>query len=107
MSPKPRAPTQILLIRLSSLGDLVLCTSVLAPLERAGYRVSLVTKSEFAPLFRSQPGIDEVFAFDKKKGEAVAREELYAWAAERHFALVLDLQNSWRTWSWRGQLRRL
>ncbi|MGZ3655333.1 MAG: glycosyltransferase family 9 protein [Bdellovibrionota bacterium] len=107
MSPKPSAPTQILLIRLSSLGDLVLCTSVLAPLERAGYRVSLVTKSEFAPLFRSQPGIDEVFAFDKKKGEAVAREELYAWAAERHFALVLDLQNSWRTWSWRGQLRRL
>lgn len=106
MPPVPEKP-QVLLIRLSSLGDLVLCTSVLGPLERAGYRVSLVTKAEFAPLFRGQPGISEVFAFDKKKGEAAAREELFAWAEARGFSLVLDLQNSWRTWSWRRRLRRI
>ena len=57
----------ILLLRLSSLGDLVLATAALGPLARAGCRVSLVTKAEFAPLFRGQPGLEEVFAFDKKK----------------------------------------
>jgi ADP-heptose:LPS heptosyltransferase len=98
---------QILLIRLSSLGDLVLCTSVLAPLEAAGYRVSLVTKAEFAPLFRGQRGLEEVFAYDKKKGERAARDELFAWAADRHFSCVIDLQNSWRTWGWRRHLRQL
>jgi ADP-heptose:LPS heptosyltransferase len=82
----------------------VLCTSALAPLERAGYSVSLVVKAEFATLFRDQPGIKEVFAFDKSKGESVAREELFAWAAQRKFTLILDLQNSWRTWGWRRRL---
>jgi ADP-heptose:LPS heptosyltransferase len=85
----------------------VLCTSALAPLERAGYCVSLVTKAEFAPLFRDQPGIVEVFAFDKSKGESLAREELLQWAAARKFTLILDLQNSWRTWGWRRALSRI
>jgi ADP-heptose:LPS heptosyltransferase len=75
-------------------------------LERAGYSVSLVTKAEFAPLFCGQPGIAEVFAFDKKKGEAAARDELLQWAETRGFQLILDLQNSWRTWTWRKALRK-
>lgn len=102
--PSPSSP-QILLIRLSALGDLVLATAAVAPLTRAGFRVSLVTKSEFAPLFRNQPGIADVFAFDKKKGEARARAELFQWVAERKFSLILDIQNSWRTWSWHERLR--
>lgn len=103
---EPVSP-KILLIRLSSLGDLVLATAAVAPLAAAGASVSLVTKSEFAPLFRGQPGIREVFAFDKKKGEREAREELFAWARTQGFTLILDLQNSWRTWSWRPGLRRI
>jgi ADP-heptose:LPS heptosyltransferase len=98
---------EILVIRLSALGDLVLATAAVGPLARAGYRVSLVTKVEFAPLFEGQPGIAEVFAFDKRRGEARAKAELLAWASRHRFERVLDLQNSWRTWGWRRRLRAL
>ncbi len=95
------------MIRLSSLGDLVLSTGALEPLRSAGFAVSVVTKSEFAPILESHPGIQEVYRFDKKVGEKAAREALFRWAAEGGFQFVLDLQNSWRTWSWRGRLRAL
>lgn len=99
------SPPHVLLIRLSSLGDLVLCTSAVAVLARAGARVSLVTKAEFAPLFRGQPGIHEVYAFDKSVGEREALENLAQWVGKGAFSLILDLQNSWRTWRWRARLR--
>ncbi len=100
---KPKA----LLLRLSSLGDLVLSTSAIGPLRSAGYSVSLVTKSEFASLFSGQEGIEQVYPFDKKIGEAEARDALLEWARAQKFDLILDLQDSWRTWRWRSGLRRL
>jgi heptosyltransferase-2 len=100
---------KVLLIRLSSLGDVVLATAAFAPLREAGYAVSLVTKAEFMPLFSGNPSLDQVYAFDKKKhgGEKGAREAFYAWASGQGFSAVLDLQNSWRTWSWRRRLSEL
>jgi ADP-heptose:LPS heptosyltransferase len=95
-----------LIIRLSSLGDLVLSTAAIAPLREAGYSVSFATKSEFASLFLGQPGIEQVYSFDKKAGgEKAARQAFIAWAKLQGFNLVIDLQNSWRTWRWRGELR--
>ncbi len=99
---------KVLLIRLSSLGDLVLSTAAIAPLRAAGYSVSLVTKSEFASLFLGQAALEQVYAFDKKAdGEAVARKKLLDWATLQGFSLVIDLQDSWRTWRWRRSLRRI
>lgn len=100
MSPQPK----VLVIRLSSLGDVVLSTSVLEPLQRAGLSISFVTKSAFAPLLQGHPAVDEVYGFDpKRNGEAQAREDLLRWAREQGFLFVLDLQDSWRTrlWRWR------
>jgi ADP-heptose:LPS heptosyltransferase len=104
LNAPPNAP-HILLIRLSSLGDIVLSTAALAPLRAAGYAVSVVTKSEFASLWKGHPDIREVYAYDKKIGETEARQEFLQWARSKNFAFVLDLQNSWRTWSWRWALR--
>lgn len=98
---------KVLLIRLSSLGDLVLSTAAVGPLRAAGYSISLVTKSEFASLFLNQPGIEQVYAFDKKAGEGAAREALLEWARLQGFSLVIDLQDSWRTWRWRRALRKI
>lgn len=97
----------ILLIRLSSLGDLILSTAALAPLQEAGFSISLVTKAEFLPVLQGHPHIKEIFAMDKSLGETKNKENLFKWLAAREFAFALDLQNSWRTWSWRGQLRKL
>lgn len=98
---------KVLLIRLSSLGDLILSTAAVEPLRAAGFSVSLVTKAEFLPVLEGQAGIEEIFAFDKKPSEAAARESFFVWAAAQEFQFILDLQNSWRTWTWRRRLRKL
>jgi len=82
----------------------VLSTAAVAPLRRAGYEVHYVTKRAFAPLVEQHPEIASVYAFDKTGGEAAAREAFLRWAKEKEFSLVLDLQDSWRTWAWRRQL---
>jgi heptosyltransferase II len=102
-----RAP-KVLLIRLSSLGDVVLSTAAIAPLRAAGFSVSFATKTEFASLLLGQPHLDKVYAFNKReRGEKQAREAFLSWAKGEGFDLVIDLQNSWRTWGWRGSLRRM
>jgi len=89
-----------LVIRLSSLGDVVLSTSTFAPLRAAGFEVCFLSKAAFAPLLQGHKDLVEVFSFDKKIGEEVATRQLKDWFEKNQFELVLDLQNSWRTWRW-------
>ncbi|MGZ3693963.1 MAG: glycosyltransferase family 9 protein [Bdellovibrionota bacterium] len=104
-SPKSERK-KVLVIRLSSLGDLVLSTSVLPSLRRAGYEISLVTKSNFASVLEGNPDIAEIHSFSPRTGsEAQARENFFRWYEERGFTFVLDLQDSWRTWTWRSRLK--
>lgn len=98
---KPKA----LILRLSSLGDIVLATAAVEPLVAAGYEVCFVTKKAFAPLLAAHPGISEIHEYDKSDSESAARERLFAWFERREFDLVLDLHDSWRTWSWRRRMR--
>jgi ADP-heptose:LPS heptosyltransferase len=92
-------------MRLSSLGDIVLSTSAVEPLRRAGYEVFYVTKKAFASLLEGNPDIAGVYAFDKAGGEGAARESFLRWCDEKNLSLVIDLQDSWRTWGWRRALR--
>lgn len=49
------------IFRLSSLGDVVLCTGVLLYWHRKyGYRFSIITKSSFASVFENHPAVDYV-----------------------------------------------
>lgn len=98
---------KVLVIRLSSMGDVVLATSVIDPLKSAGFEISFVTKKAFAPLLAGHSGVREVFAFDKAEGESAAREKLFAWAEAQGFSLVLDLQDSFRTRLWRPRLKKM
>ncbi len=100
---KPRA----LVIRLSSLGDVVLATSVLDPLVSAGYEVSFVTKAGFVPLLESHPKIRTVFAYGSAQSERENRAELFQWLSAQHFDLIVDLQDSLRTKLWRRKLRSI
>jgi ADP-heptose:LPS heptosyltransferase len=98
---------KILVIRLSSLGDLVLSSSVLAPLRRANYEITFITKKNFAALVQGHPEIAGVYPYDPRaEGERKARERFFSWYAGQNFSLVLDLQDSWRTWSWRRRLKK-
>lgn len=100
---------RVMVIRLSSLGDVVLATSVLSPLQEAGYEVSFVTKSTFSSLFAHHPQIKEVYSFDKKSAgsEAKARQAFFIWAESKQFSMVIDLHDSWRTWRWRAKLKKM
>lgn len=100
---------KVLVIRLSSLGDVVHSTSVVAPLTAAGCEVYYVTKAGFAPLLFGHPQIRGVYRYDTKKSgsEARARETFFSWVENQRFDFILDLHDSLRTRWWRRTLRRM
>ena len=62
----------ILLIRFSSMGDVVLQTATinwLRSLLGKSLRLTFVTSQEFASLIDSHPGLDEVITFNRRSGE--------------------------------------
>ena len=88
-----------LVIRLSSLGDVILTTPVFENLKaaRPKCRTSVLVKRAFAPVFKDNPFVDEVLIFEEKG--------LWGWAREirrRRFNVVLDLHDTPRSriWGW-------
>jgi ADP-heptose:LPS heptosyltransferase len=66
-------PEKILMIRLSSLGDVILATSALSavharPRLENRPEVHWVVSKEYASLLRGHPGIDKLWEFDRKSG---------------------------------------
>lgn len=85
----------VLLIRLSSLGDVVLTTPVAANLSRAGARVAVLTRRAFAPVFDGNPTVDELLIFEDRG--------LWGWLREiraRRFDAVVDLHGTFRSRLW-------
>jgi heptosyltransferase-2 len=56
---------KVLLIRLSSMGDLIVLTSTLSLLEEAGAEVHLLTKERFFPLFEGDPRVKGLIPFQR------------------------------------------
>lgn len=100
---------KILILRLSSLGDVVLASAAIAPLRAAGCEIYFVTKPNFHPLLEAVPGVAGVYSFDKKTmgGERAARQHFYDWVRDQKFSGFLDLHDSWRTWFWRWHLCKI
>lgn len=89
-------PRNILVIRYSALGDVVLATSVLEPL-RARYpkaRIEWVTDPLYAPLLEGLPELAQVHRLSREGADA-------AWPVATRlrgrFDLVVDLQNKFRS----------
>ncbi|MEZ4988582.1 MAG: glycosyltransferase family 9 protein, partial [Saprospiraceae bacterium] len=83
---------KILVIRFSSIGDIVLTTPVIRALhQQAGAEVHLLTKQSFAGVTGANPYISKVWAIQKKVGEV-----LPALRKERYTAIV-DLHNNLRS----------
>lgn len=93
---------KILVVRFSSIGDIVLTTPVLRVLKTQLPELELhfLTKQSFAGVIRTNPHIDKQYTIDKSIGEVVTelREEHYDW--------VIDLHNNLRTKSLKMRLRR-
>jgi heptosyltransferase-1 len=97
----------ILLIKPSSLGDIVMALPALSALRRSlpQARLTWLVRPEFAPLIEGHPHLDEIILFERRRfarawHSPAAARSLLALVAElrrRRFDAVLDLQGLFRT----------
>lgn len=92
---------KILLLRFSSIGDIVLTTPVIRCLkQQTGAEIHYLTKSAFTPVLSPNPYIDRVFSFKKEVTEVLPalRRERYDW--------IIDLHHNLRSLRVKWALRR-
>jgi heptosyltransferase-2 len=85
-----------LIVRLSSLGDLILSTSGLEALDQSS-EVHWLTSAEFGGLLDGHPSIHEVIRYDRKRGGVFSWVRLGLELRRRRFTRVIDLHCTQRT----------
>lgn len=101
------APKRILIIKPSSLGDIVHALPVLAAARRThpSSHIAWLAGESFAPLLQGHPLLDEVIVFERRRYGRILRQPALMtdfWRFTRalrqqHFDLVLDLQGLFRS----------
>uniref|UniRef100_B8DJX6 Glycosyl transferase family 9 n=1 Tax=Nitratidesulfovibrio vulgaris (strain DSM 19637 / Miyazaki F) TaxID=883 RepID=B8DJX6_NITV9 len=105
-------PKTWLVVRLSALGDVVLTTGVLLWLHRArGWRFVVLTRPQWAPVFRNHPAVDRVATVDPRDLRPAALPGFVrGLAASLPGAGLLDLHGTLRSrllgLLWPGPVRR-
>jgi ADP-heptose:LPS heptosyltransferase len=94
---------KFLVIRISSIGDIVLTTPVIRGLHQQveGARVHFLTKKEYAGLLSANPYLDKVHVLDNNLPELV--QQLKA----ESFDYIIDLQNNLRSSRIKSGLKRM
>ena len=91
---------KILIVRFSSIGDIVLTTPVIRCVKEQleGVEVHFLTKSTFRSILESNPYVDKIYAIQKEIDEVLPdlKKEAYD--------LIIDLHNNLRTWRLGWQL---
>ena len=91
----------ILLIRLSSLGDVVLTSPAIRAVRNhfPNARISMLVASQSADLLAENPHLDEVLRFDRhaKDKDTAEMIRLVRALRERQFDLTIDFQRKFRT----------
>ena len=92
---------KILLIRFSSIGDIVLTTPVVRCLRRQLPEVELhvLTKASYHSLYAHNPNINKVFDLGKSLKEVLPQLK------RERYDFVVDLHKNWRSWRVRMALR--
>lgn len=89
---------KILIIRLSSIGDIILTTPLLRSIRETYPNASItyITKKQYAVLLADSPYISELIAFDKSDGFKGLRK-IKRRLKDQHFDVCLDIHNNWRS----------
>ncbi|MBR9975165.1 MAG: lipopolysaccharide heptosyltransferase II [Bacteroidetes bacterium] len=89
---------KVLVLRLSSIGDVILATPMLRAIKRRFPEclVDMVTRREFGELLTGNPHIDRLHLLDTAEGRAGLRALNLALMSERYDA-VFDLHNNFRS----------
>ncbi|MDX2359185.1 MAG: glycosyltransferase family 9 protein [Crocinitomicaceae bacterium] len=93
---------KILVVRFSSIGDIVLTTPVLRALKEQlnNPTVHYITKQQFASIVENNPHVDRVIAMKKSIDEVIPALK------EENYDHILDLHNNIRTQGLKKKLRR-
>jgi ADP-heptose:LPS heptosyltransferase len=84
---------KVLIIRFSSIGDIVLTTPLVRCLKKqAGVEIHYLTKREYLPLVEANPHISKVFTIEKKVSEV-----LPALKSEQ-YGCIIDMHKNLRSW---------
>jgi lipopolysaccharide heptosyltransferase II len=89
---------KILIIRLSSIGDIILTTPLLRSIRKTypDASITYITKKQFAGLLADSPYISELIAFDKSEGFRGLRM-IRRRLKQQHFDACLDIHKNWRS----------
>ena len=89
---------KILVIRLSSIGDILLATPLLRVLRKRfpNATIDFVTKMQFLDLVKTNPHLDTIFTLDTRKGRKALAELKHTLRSES-YDLVVDIHNNFRS----------
>jgi ADP-heptose:LPS heptosyltransferase len=92
---------RFLIIRFSSIGDIVLTTPVIRAIKTQipGSEVAFITKPQFASILAGNPYIDKLMVLKEKLSETIAEIK------NEEFDYIIDLHNNQRTWNIKRQLK--
>ena len=94
---------KVLVIRLSSLGDILLATPLLRTLKTKYHDVQIdfIVKKQYQDILRLNPHITNLYIYEKEKDKIA---ELAARLKQNKYDLIIDLQNNFRSAEIRNML---
>lgn len=91
---------KILLIRFSSIGDIVLTTPVVRAIKKqTGYELHILTKKQYKGLYKANPNVDKVHSFVKHISECLIDLK------NEKFDVIVDLQKNLRSYKLKRELK--
>lgn len=87
---------KILIIRLSSIGDILLTTPLIRTIKKKYHplRIDFIVKEEFAELLQHNPNINEIYKYTDHK---FVKQNLLNTLISTEHSLIIDLQNNFRS----------
>ena len=88
---------RIAIIRLSSMGDILLTSPIVLALHKSYPKASIdfYTKDTMRPIIEEHPGITKVYPWDCKAKHGL--QDLLNQIENRHYDRIIDLQDNWRS----------
>jgi len=91
---------KILLIRFSSIGDIVLTTPIVRAIkQQTGFELHVLTKKQYAGIYSANPYVDKVHSFKKSISECLVNLKI------EQFDVIVDLQKNIRSRNVKKQLK--
>ncbi len=100
MGSKGSLSKKILIVRFSSIGDIVLTTPVIRCMHEQipGYEFHFLTKKKYDYLISDNPHISKLFCFEKSTHEVLSELK------KENYSLIIDLQKNYKTFILKQQL---